>query len=107
MVHKRHLKHEDEEEKDYEAILFGTALHYALEMLGDFTMQSLKTAMVALQNRYGHELKAESITQIENRIQALIENDEFQQLLVGAKVRKEQSLSFEGELKADRFTFGV
>ena len=29
-------EYDDEEEKDYEAILFGTALHYGLEMLGDF-----------------------------------------------------------------------
>ena len=47
---------EDEEEKDYEAILFGTALHYALEMLGSFDTQSLDIAMTALQNRFGQEL---------------------------------------------------
>ena len=90
---------DDEEEKDYEAILFGTALHYALEMLGDFDANSVEIAMVTLKNRYGHELNTESITQIKNRIQALITNDDFLQLLVGAKIRKEQSLSFAGELK--------
>ena len=92
-------EHEDEDEKDYEAILFGTALHYTLEMLGDFDTQSLAVAMVALQNRYGQELKRESIAQIESRVKALIDNAAFQKLLHGAKVRKEQSLSFEGELK--------
>ena len=90
---------DEDEEKDYEAILFGTALHYALEMLGAFDEMSLSAAMMSMNNKYGQQLSAESIEEIEQRIRALIENQEFQSLLQGAKVRKEQSLSFEGELK--------
>jgi len=90
---------EDETEKDYEAILFGTALHYALEMLGDFDEVSIASAMMALQNRYGQQLSPQSIEDIERRIRALIDDSTFQQLLVGATLRKEQSLSFGGELK--------
>ena len=48
--------HEEEEEKDHEAILFGTALHYTLEMLGDFDEVGLASAMTSLQNRYGQLL---------------------------------------------------
>jgi len=92
-------EHEDEEEKDYEAILFGTALHYALEMLGAFDEASVAIAMTALQNRYGQQLTEQSIHEIEKRVNALVVNIEFQTLLNGAKIRKEQSLSFEGELK--------
>jgi ATP-dependent exoDNAse (exonuclease V) beta subunit len=90
---------EDETEKDYEAILFGTALHYALEMLGGFDEVSVKLAMTALKNRYGQQLSAQSLDEIEKRVKALVADKNFQDLLVGAKVRKEQSLSFEGELK--------
>jgi exodeoxyribonuclease V beta subunit len=90
---------DEEEEKDYEAILFGTALHYALEMLGTFDEVSLSTAIMSMNNRYGQQLSSESKSEIEQRIRALIENQAFQTLLQGAKVRKEQSLSFEGELK--------
>ncbi|TET88754.1 MAG: RecB-like helicase, partial [Sulfurovum sp.] len=93
------VSHEDEEEKDYEAILFGTALHYALEMLGGFDEVSLHAAMISLQNRYGQLLSSERVSHIEQRIKNLIENKVFQQMLDRAKVRKEQSLSFEGELK--------
>ncbi|MDQ7046710.1 MAG: RecB-like helicase [Sulfurovum sp.] len=93
------VKQEDEEEKDYEAILFGTALHYALEMLGSFDPTSIATAMTALQNRYGQELTQESLEEIEKRVHSLIVHDKFQGFLNGANVRKEQSLSFEGELK--------
>ena len=87
------------DEKDYEAILFGTAVHYALEMLGDFHTRSIATAMTALQNRYGQQLGAEGLKAIEKRISALVEDQLFQTLLEGASVSKEQSLSFEGELK--------
>jgi ATP-dependent exoDNAse (exonuclease V) beta subunit len=92
-------KREDETEKDYEAILFGTALHYALEMLGGFDEASIASAMMALQNRYGQQLSPQSMGEIERRIGALIRDSDFQQLLEGATVRKEQSLSFGGERK--------
>ncbi|EIF50401.1 RecB-like helicase [Sulfurovum sp. AR] len=90
---------DEEEEKDYEAILFGTALHYTLEMLGSFDEKSLELAILSLKNRYGQQLTDPSMAQIENRIRNLIDHQAFQQILDGAKVRKEQSLSFEGELK--------
>jgi len=89
----------EEDEKDYEAILFGTALHYALEMLGSFDEENVAIAMTALQNRYGQQLNNEQIVEIEKRVKSLIDNAEFQTLLKGATIRKEQSLSYEGELK--------
>jgi exodeoxyribonuclease V beta subunit len=91
--------HEDEEEKDFGAILFGTALHYTLEMLGSFDEVSLKQAMISLQNKYGQQLSSQSIEQIKVRVTYLITNKDFLSLLDRAKVSKEQSLSFEGELK--------
>ena len=93
------LSADEEEEKDYEAILFGTALHYTLEMLGTFDKESLDAAMLSLKNRYGQQLPDPSIEQIAIRIKHLIDHKVFQQILDGATVRKEQSLSFEGELK--------
>ncbi len=93
------LEKSEEDEKDYEAILFGTALHYALEMLGSFDEESLHVAMMAVQNRYGQQLLAESMDEIEKRVRMLIIDASFQALLQGAKIRKEQSLSYEGELK--------
>jgi len=90
---------ENEEEKDYEAILFGTALHYTLEMLNDFDEASLSLAIMALQNRYGQQLGAERIGEVEVRVKNLIEDEAFQQIVEGSKISKEQLLSFEGELK--------
>jgi exodeoxyribonuclease V beta subunit len=90
---------EDESEKDYEAILFGTALHYALEMLGAFDEASVYVAMTAVQNKYGQQLTQQGLSAIAKRVNALVAHSEFQGLLAGATIRKEQSLCFEGELK--------
>ena len=89
----------EEGEKDYEAILFGTALHYTLEMLGNFDEESLHVAMIAVKNRYGQQLTQESLYEIEKRAHMLIEDEIFQKLLADASIRKEQSLSYGGELK--------
>jgi len=93
------VKHEEDSEKDYEAILFGTALHYALEMLGSFDENSLDTAMNTLQNRYGQVLSSVQSDEIRDRILRLIKDSHFQTLLEGTSLSKEQSLSFNGELK--------
>ncbi|RLA68447.1 MAG: RecB-like helicase [Epsilonproteobacteria bacterium] len=92
-------EHEDEVEKDYEAILFGTALHYALEMLGAFDEQSVTLAMTAVQNKFGQQLSVETLMEIKKRVHALVKHQAFQKLLHMAEVSKEQSLSFSGELK--------
>ncbi|MFT7823413.1 MAG: RecB-like helicase [Sulfurimonas sp.] len=90
---------EKEEEKDYAAILFGTALHYTLEMMGSFDASGLSKALVSMRNRYGYQLERERMNQIEQRIEALISDEKFQGLLCGAEITKERSLSYEGELK--------
>jgi exodeoxyribonuclease V beta subunit len=89
----------DEEEKDRAAILFGTALHYALEMAGDFDEKGVQYAVTAVQNRYGQLLQKEALAQIEARVRRLIENPRFRKLLEGAQIRREQPLFFEGEMK--------
>jgi exodeoxyribonuclease V beta subunit len=93
------LKEEDDEEKDYDAILFGTALHYTLEMISSFTIMSLADAMIASKNRYGQQLSAEQFEDIKNRILELITHDRFKKLLEGATTSNEQALSFNDELK--------
>lgn len=90
---------EEEEEKDYDALFFGTALHYALEMLSSFDTQSLRFTLIALQNRFGQQLSQDNLTEIKKRIEMLIHHQEFLNLLTSSTQSKEQSLSFEGELK--------
>ena len=90
---------ENDEEKDLAAILFGTALHYALEIMGSFDEKSLQSAMVSVRNRYGQLVGNVGLQEIEKRVRYLIEDESFQALLENARIMKEQSLSFEGELK--------
>jgi len=90
---------DEEEEKDHEAILFGTALHYTLEMLGGFDTKSLEVALVTLKNKFGQQLDDKRVEDIAHRIESLLNHDGFMALLQGAKVRKEQSISYNSELK--------
>ncbi len=93
------VKPEEEDEKDYDAILFGTALHYTLEMMSSFTIMSLADAMIATKNRYGLQLNDEKFLDIKNRILELITHSLFKKLLEGATTSNEQALSFNDELK--------
>ena len=88
-----------EDAKDYEAILFGTALHYGLEMLEKFDAASLLPAMQAVRNRYGQTLSQGQLEQIACRIRMFIEEESFQILLADATWTQEQSLCFGGEVK--------
>ena len=90
---------EEEEEKDYNAILFGTAMHYTLEMMSSFSITSLAQALVATKNCYGLELSDEQFMDIKKRILELISNEKFKKLLNGATIIKEQSVCFNDEVK--------
>jgi len=92
-------KPDEEEEKDYEAMLFGTALHYALEMISSFSMMGLADAMIATKNRYGQQLTPQRFEEIKMRLLELVTSDRFNKLLDAAIRSNEQSLSFNEELK--------
>jgi len=85
--------------KDYDAINFGLALHYLLEMLGSFNEESISKALESSKNHYGLVIDNELWQDIENRAVQLIKNIEFQNLLKDATIYKEQSISYLGELK--------
>ncbi len=93
---------ENEEEEgeglDYRAILFGTAMHYALEMLESFDLGALPQAMDAVHNRFGALLHDEGIDEIGRRIGALLKDRDFLALIDGALIRREQPLAWQGEL---------
>ncbi|WP_419777380.1 RecB-like helicase [Malaciobacter marinus] len=96
------IKKEDEE-ADYSNSLynryFGLATHYCLEMLGDFTKQSLKKAISLALFKYSNYLSKEDFTKIENRIFLMIENEKFQSLIKDANFTSEQSIIYNGEIK--------
>lgn len=88
-----------DEMKDFDAILFGTALHYLLEMMGAFDQRSLDEAMTSMLNRYGQLLHQDKTEEIYRRAKSLIGDQGFQRLLKGATILKEQPLSYEGKIR--------
>jgi len=90
---------EEEERKDIEAIRFGTALHYALEMMASFRPESIAQALTAVRNRYGQMLNEDALREIEKRLQQLVDEPHFQAMLQKADIRKEQGLFFNGQMK--------
>ena len=88
-------------DKEYfsEAILFGNALHYALEMVDFFDFDSIDKALSCVKNRFGFYLSDEKIDDIKDRVSNLLENKEFQELISNKTIYKEQPISYNEELK--------
>jgi len=82
---------------DYAAVQFGLALHYTLEMMGDFDSSSMKSALESSRNRYGATLHAGAMEEIEKRVSRLIEDEVFKHLTQGVRY-KEQMIRHKGNL---------
>lgn len=74
---------------DYKSQIFGTALHYTLEMCEKFDENSLKTALMVSKNKFGKFLDERSFESIKTRITNLINSDKFINLIKGGKIYKE------------------
>jgi len=90
---------EDSTESNYFAITYGLAMHFCLEMMSEFTQNSLDNAYVSTCNRYSGILSKENLSSIYKRIEMLISNKEFKCLVAEGKLYKEQPLVFNGERK--------
>jgi exodeoxyribonuclease V beta subunit len=91
------LRTHKEATHDYAAVQFGLALHYTLEMMGDFTSVSLISALESTRNRYGALLQVGAMEKIKDRVGKLLEDETFRHLTQGAW-RKEQMIRHKGSL---------
>ncbi len=80
---------------DYAAVLFGNALHYTLQQLSDFSVQSLPAAIACMQNRFGDMIDCAAV---ETRVRALLRDDTFLQLTRGT-VMKEKAIICDKKVK--------
>ncbi len=87
-----------DDSSDHQAITFGLALHYTLEMMGDFTLEALSEALLVTWNRYGAQLDEIQLQSIERRIGRLLEDKKFI-LLSQGRIHKEQPISYDGQLR--------
>jgi len=92
-------------EKDIENInilsarYFGLATHYALEMIDNFTKDSIDCAINLSKTKYHSFLEDEDFKRIKKILLNLVENTLFQDLIKDAQILHEQSLFFNEELK--------
>ncbi|QCD44561.1 RecB-like helicase [Campylobacter mucosalis] len=86
-------------DKNLQAIYFGTALHYLLEMSTEFNEPSISKAWTLMCNKFAKFLDKDSLDDIKNRALSLIKDSKFGSILNGARVYKEQILMFENEQK--------
>jgi exodeoxyribonuclease V beta subunit len=89
----------EEDAHDRNAILFGTALHYALEMMTDFDPGTVKFALEAMRNRYGQLLLDHQIDDIRTRLERLTTDTSFRALIAEATLWQEQPISYRGEVR--------
>ena len=73
-------------------------MHYALEMMSDFTLDSLENAKDMTLNKYGYSLSDEEIQDIYNRVKTLVKSEEFQTLIDGERY-KEQAIRYKNDLR--------
>jgi exodeoxyribonuclease V beta subunit len=92
------IKKEKDERENIQAINFGLALHYMLEMLKAFDHTCIEEAYWAMKNRYEMLLQEGEAEAIKKRVEKLLYHDRFLALVAG-RCLKEQPISYEGELK--------
>lgn len=81
--------------KDIDAINTGLAVHYAIEVLGEFDRNNLRFAIEATSNHFANLVDMQIVR---NKLEMLIENDQFMALISGAKVYKELPFRLNKEL---------
>ncbi len=89
---------ESEDEENFQAVNFGTSLHYTLEMMEEFTQESLQNAKNLMLNKYGFMLEEVEVLDIIQRIKRLIMTEEFLNLTQG-KQYKEKALRYKSNLR--------
>jgi exodeoxyribonuclease V beta subunit len=99
-VRKERDSEDEDEKRDYNAIDFGLALHYTLEMMNNFQEDEIATAIESSRNHYGLIIEDKLWQDIESRVRRLVDNIEFQDMLKDSiNIYKEKAISYNGQLK--------
>ena len=89
---------EEKDDEDFQSINFGLAMHYMLEMLGDFTLSSVSDAKDMMINKYGYSLEPLDIEEIEKRVINLLNHSKFLTLVEGT-CYKEKAIKYKDNLR--------
>ncbi|MDQ7067557.1 MAG: PD-(D/E)XK nuclease family protein [Sulfurimonas sp.] len=89
---------ENEVDGDLQAINFGIALHYMLEMMSEFELDALSNAKNMMLNKYGSRLEESEIQDICTRVENFVKNEVVRRLVEG-KIYKEKALHYNKKLR--------
>ncbi len=92
------LSLETEAPEDLKAINFGLAMHYILEMIGEFELSSLEYAKDMMLNKYGYILEDSEVDEILKRVEFLLNSQEFRELTNG-ECYKEKAIRYKNNLR--------
>ena len=99
-VSKQEIKEISRERgENLNAIYFGLALHFLLEMARDFSEYALKEARYAVRNKFFKYLSLNELDEVYLRALNLARNEKFISIVSGKRILKEQPLAFNGALK--------
>lgn len=87
-----------DELQNIEAVQYGLALHYALEMMDSFDEYSIVLSIEAMRKRFGVAIGDESCFKIEKSLRTLISHPEFYDLTRG-KLYKEQRFRINAQMR--------
>lgn len=92
------LEGEKSEQEDLKSVNFGLAMHYMLQMLGEFKEQNISAPYHMMLNKYGSILEDEEIKEIEKRVTMLLKNNDFLSLVEG-EIFREKALKVKNSLR--------
>ncbi len=89
---------EESVEEDLKSINFGLAMHYMLEMLGEFQLSNIPHAKNMMRNKYGTILEDQEIEDITKRVSMLLDSGEFK-LLIDGECYREKAIRYKNNLR--------
>ena len=78
---------------------FGIATHFCLEMMEDFSLNSLKYSINLSKSRYSSYLSNSDFDDIQRRVALLIQNEQFLSFVKNSEFITEQALMYNSEVK--------
>ncbi|NLK66884.1 MAG: RecB-like helicase [Campylobacteraceae bacterium] len=98
-IEQQKVAKKGEQVENLDAINFGLAMHYTLEMCASLESKQIKTAILKTRDKFSKFLDINKFEDIEKRVSMLFENETFINLTKNAKVLKEQPFKTEGEIR--------
>ncbi len=89
---------EEDVNEDLDAINFGLAMHFCLEMMSEFTLDKLMNASYMTLNKFGYSLEEKALEDIGQRVKNLLNSREFMRLSNGECYR-EKAIRYKNNLR--------